>query len=148
MTFRSNVTFSFTLSLQVYAELFISAGNYVGFKRVAEPKAAGAFWNQFEDLGPGRVSRDADGNVDLNITGDAATDVTLDNPDFTVLSFRSNVVLRWEYLLGSTAFLVWQHGRSDFSNDGRFQFGSNVDDLFSANAQNVFLLKINYWISP
>lgn len=148
LTLRSNLTFSPTLSLQVYAEPFVSAGQYVGFKRVSEPKAAGPFLNQFEDLGPGRSARDTDGNVDLDITNDGMTDVTLGNPDFTFLSLRSNVVLRWEYLLGSTAFLVWQHGRSDFNDDGRFQFGSNIDDLFSAQAQNVFLLKINYWISP
>jgi hypothetical protein len=73
--------------------------------------------------------------------------VTLANPDFTVLSLRSNVVLRWEYSLGSTLFLVWQHGRSGFDPDGRFRLGSRVGDLFEAPATNVLMIKLNYWLS-
>jgi hypothetical protein len=57
------------------------------------------------------------------------------------------VVVRWEYLLGSTLFVVWQHGRSGFSRDGRFDFTGGLDDLFDAAADNTFLVKLNYWFS-
>ena len=147
MTFRSNLTFSPTLSLQVYAQPFVSSGDYVGFKQVADPRAD-RFADRFEELDGNQVSTDAQGNVALDVTGDGTTDVNLGNPDFTFLSFRSNVVLRWEYKLGSTIFFVWQHGRNGFSRDGSFRFGRNLGKLFEADAENVVLLKINYWLSP
>ena len=83
----------------------------------------------------------------IDVAGDGQPDVTLGNPDFTVLSFRSNVVLRWEYQLGSTIFLVWQHGRSGSDTDGRFRFGDRMGDLFRSPADNVLLVKVNYWLS-
>jgi hypothetical protein len=56
-------------------------------------------------------------------------------------------VLRWEYLPGSTLFLVWQHGRTHSLTDGSFRLGPRLDDLLSAPAANTLLLKINYWLS-
>lgn len=147
MTLRSNVTFSPTLSLQVYAQPFISSGDYQGYKRVIQPRAD-RFLDQFEPLDGDRVQVDADGNLAVDVTGDGTVDANLDNPDFTFLSFRSNVVLRWEYKLGSTIFVVWQHGRTGSSQDGRFQLARNVGNLFESAAENVLLFKINYWISP
>ena len=41
------------------------------------------------------------------MTADGST-FTLRNRDFNSLSFRSNVVLRWEWRPGSTLFVVWQ----------------------------------------
>jgi hypothetical protein len=38
MTFRGNVTFSPNLSLQLYAEPFVSSGDYQAFRRVADPR--------------------------------------------------------------------------------------------------------------
>ncbi|MFN0180787.1 MAG: DUF5916 domain-containing protein [Gemmatimonadales bacterium] len=146
MTVRSNITFSPTLSLQLYAQPFLSSGRYDGFQRVAAPRAD-RFADRFDRFGTDRAGRDAEGNVLLDLDGNGATDVTLANPDFTVLSLRSNVVLRWEYSLGSTLFLVWQHGRSGFDPDGRFRLGSRVGDLFEAPATNVLMIKLNYWLS-
>ena len=37
---------------------------------------------------------------------------TLRNRDFNTLSFRSNVVLRWEWRTGSTLYVVWQQDRA------------------------------------
>jgi hypothetical protein len=146
MTLRGNVTFSPTLSLQLYAQPFVSTGRYEGFKRVAAPRAE-PFLAQFEDFEGDRVI-DNDGEISLDFEADGTPEVELDNPNFTFLSFRSNLVLRWEYNLGSTIFLVWQHGRSEDNSEGRFNFGSSIGDLFSADAENVLLLKVNYWINP
>lgn len=146
MTVRSNVTFTPTLSLQLYAQPFISSGNYVGFKRVVDPRAD-RFADRFDRFDGDRAVRTASGDVSIDLEGDGQADVTLGNPDFTVLSFRSNVVLRWEYKLGSTLFLVWQHGRSGFDSDGRFEFGTRVGDIFRSPSENVLLVKLNYWLS-
>jgi len=145
MTLRSNVTFSPSLSLQVYAQPFVSSGSYEGFKRVSVPRAE-RFADRFDPFGEAAV-RGAEGEVMIDVDRDGASDLTLGNPDFTVLSLRSNVVLRWEYLLGSTLFLVWQHGRSDYLTDGRFRFGERVGDIFHSPSSNVLLIKLNYWLS-
>jgi hypothetical protein len=57
------------------------------------------------------------------------------------------VVLRWEYRPGSTAYLVWQQSRNDFSTDGRFRFGAATRNIFSNRPNNVFLVKVSYWHS-
>jgi hypothetical protein len=146
MTVRGNVTFSPTLSLQLYAQPFVSTGRYEGFKRVATAKVE-PFLAQFENFEGDQVIND-DGEISLDFDADGTAEVELDNPDFTFLSFRSNLVLRWEYNLGSTIFLVWQHGRSEDNTDRDFNLGSSFGKIFSAEAENVLLLKVNYWISP
>jgi len=146
MTLRSNVTFSPTLSLQVYAQPFVSSGSYGGFKRVVAPRAD-RFADRFDVFGQA-ASRGDEGEVRLDVDRDGASDLELGNPDFTVVSLRSNVVLRWEYVLGSTLFLVWQHGRSNAWPDGRFNVGDRVGDIFRAPSENLLLIKLNYWLSP
>ena len=70
------------------------------------------------------------------------------NPsDFTNLSLKSNVVLRWEYLPGSTIFLVWSQARQGARGDYQTTFWDNVSNTFSLPADNVVLLKISYWFS-
>lgn len=146
MTFRANLTFTPTLSLQVYAEPFVSAGAYDRYKRVDDPRSA-SFDDRFQVYTDDQLLVDPDGNTAVDLNGDGNADIDIGNPDFTVLSFRSNVVLRWEYLLGSTLFLVWQHGRSGFEDDGSFRLGSQLDELWHAPSTNTLLVKINYWLS-
>jgi Domain of unknown function (DUF5916)/Carbohydrate family 9 binding domain-like len=145
-TVRANVTFTPTLSLQVYAQPFVSAGQYVGYRRVVAPRAR-PFLAQFESFSSDQIFYD-DGSVSLDVTGDGTADIDLGNPNFTYLSLRSNVVLRWEYVLGSTVFVVWQHGRSESNNSGQFNLERNLSDLFAGDRRNEILVKINYWINP
>ena len=42
---------------------------------------------------------------------DGLASFTLKNSDFNIRSFRSNVVLRWEWRPGSILYLVWQQNR-------------------------------------
>jgi hypothetical protein len=146
MTFRGNVTFAPNLSVQLYAQPFVSSGDYAGFKQVADPRAA-RLADRFDEFGPDRlIVSGTDVAVDLDRDGTA--DIDLGSPDFSYLSFRSNLVLRWEYAPGSTLFVVWQHGRSHGTSDGRFRLGPSLSDLFSdAEARNTFLVKANYWFS-
>ncbi|MBI4428297.1 MAG: carbohydrate binding family 9 domain-containing protein [Ignavibacteriales bacterium] len=68
-------------------------------------------------------------------------------PEFNLLSFNSNVVLRWEYLPGSTMYLVWSQARS--GNDGGFltPFRESLSRTFGLPGENALLLKISYWLS-
>jgi hypothetical protein len=146
MTVRANVTFTPNLSLQVYAQPFVSAGRYSGYKRAADPGAA-RYADRWDLFGPDRLVIAADGEVGVDLDRDGTVDLSLGNPDFTYTSFRSNVVLRWEYRPGSTIFVVWQQDRSGLTADGRFTVGGASRDLVGTMPTNVFLVKVNYWLS-
>ena len=68
-----------------------------------------------------------------------------DDPDFSLLSFNANVVVRWEYRPGSTIFLVWSQVRDDFNEVPQFTFGRGMNELFDLGSKNVFMIKMNYW---
>ncbi len=76
------------------------------------------------------------------------------NPDnafswdqFNRLSFNSNVVLRWEYLPGSTIYFVWSHARDGDEGDFATPFSNSFSRTFALPSENVLLLKISYWLS-
>jgi hypothetical protein len=119
---RFNYTMTPTLSLQVYAEPFVSAGDYSNYKELADGRAA----NYEDRYKPYAYS----GNADFNIR-----------------SFRTTNVLRWEYRPGSSLFVVWQQGRSDYLDHGDFHFGRDFGGIFNAPANNVFLVKFSYWLN-
>jgi hypothetical protein len=105
-----------------------------------------------EDVGTIDAIRDQSGRVtsytiDPDGAGPAAP-FTQDNPDFNIRSLRGNAVLRWEYRPGSTLFLVWTRTSSDFAQGvGDFSFSRDTDALFGAKADNIFLIKVNYWLN-
>lgn len=68
-------------------------------------------------------------------------------PDFNNLVLNSNVVLRWEYLPGSTLYLVWSQARDGEGRDYRTSLGKDLGDLFTVPMSNILLLKISYWLS-
>ncbi|HJR62741.1 MAG TPA: DUF5916 domain-containing protein [Gemmatimonadaceae bacterium] len=144
-TARVSYTFSPNLSLQVYAQPFISSGAYGSFKRVAQPRAR-TFTDRFQTFGPNEVVRDAASEtVALDTDGNGTSDVTVDDPDFTSRELITNTVLRWEYRPGSTLFLVWSHGR-DEDGVSTFDLGRDTRRLFRADATNTLLVKFSYWL--
>ena len=78
--------------------------------------------------------------------------VSFDRPDFNFKQFRSTAVLRWEYLPGSTLFLVWSQSRTGSEGPGSFDFGRDFGRLLGLRhggvvpADNVFLIKLSYWL--
>jgi hypothetical protein len=126
LTERVNYTLTPNLSIQIYAEPFVSAGDYSRFKELANGRS--------RDYGL-RYSPYA---YDLDANG---------NPDFNVKSFRTTNVVRWEYKPGSTLFVVWQQARENDAVPGGFRFGRDVRDIFGVTPQNVFLVKLSYWLN-
>lgn len=122
VTTRVNYTITPTLSLQVYAQPFQSAGDYSHFKELANGRS-----KEYE----GRYRP-------FDYQG---------NPDFNVRSFRTTNVLRWEYRPGSAFFLVWQQGRDHFVPTGEFDFSRGFSDLFEAPSTNTFLIKFSRWMN-
>lgn len=123
LTTRFNYTITPTLSLQLYAEPFVSAGRYSNFKELVDGRAE-RYENRFSPY-------------------DYAS-----NPDFRYTSFRSTTVLRWEYRPGSTVFVVWQQGREEYlEGQGNFRFGRDFGHVFGTPACNTFLVKFAYWFN-
>lgn len=78
---------------------------------------------------------------------DSFTPYVYSQPDFNTLSLNSNVVLRWEYLPGSTVYLVWSQARHGDGGTFNTPFGDNISNTFSLPSTNVLLLKVSYWLS-
>jgi len=74
-------------------------------------------------------------------------DATPRDIDFNGQSFNTNIVLRWEYLPGSTMFLVWSQARNGGSANYYASLGDNLGDTFGIPPANVVLLKVSYWLS-
>lgn len=124
VTTRVNWTASPTLSLQVYAQPFVTGGEYSDWRAVDAPR-----------------ERDYDRRFrPFTQRGEPA--------GFNFKQFRSNTVLRWEYRPGSTLFLVWAQGRlQDGLDAGTFELRRDYRNLFSAHPDNTFLVKASYWFS-
>jgi hypothetical protein len=117
---RFNLTFSPRLSLETYAQPLISSGDY------GDPKQL-------------RAAR----TYDFVPFNDQAPDL-----DFNFRSLRGNAVLRWEWRAGSTMYFAWQQSRSDVAPFGDFSLGRDRRALFGASPDNIFLVKMNYWLNP
>lgn len=78
ITGRATYSFTRDMTLEAYLQPFVAVGDYMNIGRLARAKSF--------DFAP----------------------VTLaDDPDFNKKSVRGTVVLRWEYVRGSTLFAVW-----------------------------------------
>jgi hypothetical protein len=138
---RVNYTFSPSLSLQVFAQPFIASGNYGPVKEFAEP-------NEFDFLEYGKdVGAIVDGRVYPNGAGTTPS-FAVPRPDFNIGSLRGNAVMKWEWRPGSTMYLAWQQTRNDFRPVGEFAFGGDINRLFQTVPENVFLIKVSYWLNP
>jgi hypothetical protein len=126
LTGRVNYTMTPNLSLQLYAEPFVSGGQYAGFKELVDGRNPD-YLRRFSPF------------ID--------TDGAIGDPDFNVKSFRTTNVLRWEYKPGSTLFIVWQQARENDAVPGDFRFGRDLRDIFRSAPRNVFLVKLAYWLN-
>ncbi len=139
-TFRLNYAFSPDLTLEIYAEPFAASGRYYDFGELKKPESKELrYYGENGTI----ISGQEEGEYKV-VDGDESFEFTRN--DFNVLSFRSNVVLRWQYLPGSTIFLVWQQNRL---KNRRSRSPVGIGDMFgSAGAEgiNTFALKISYWL--
>jgi hypothetical protein len=154
---RLDVTLTPVLSLQLYLEPFLSVGQYRHLKELRAPKTY-----DFLEYGvdAGTISQNASGDFDIDPDGGgpAAPFQVLDrNLDFSQRSLIGNAVLRWEWRPGSTIYLVWQQRRVDRVSGhsagadpwvGNLDLSRDAGDMFGASADNIFMVKMNYWLNP
>jgi hypothetical protein len=137
---RLNWAFTPRLSLQTYIQPLISAGDYYGYKELARPRSY-----DFAPYDPAGITSIAGGDsLDLDGAGALAP---IRNPDFNIRSLRGNSVLRWEYMPGSTLYLVWTQDRSDNGRTSEFDPSRSFDRLVNARANNIFLAKVTYYFN-
>ncbi len=148
MQLRANYSFSPDLNLEFYAEPFAASGKFTRFGELPEAQSFdlreyGTDGTTIDEI----VELDEEGNsTRLYEVTDGAETFYLDDNDFNTISFRSNLVMRWELRPGSTLFVVWQRNLSDYASIGD---PVNVGDMFSslgAAGQNILALKLSYWL--
>ena len=86
---------------------------------------------------------EADNTYFIDEDLDGSSDYEIGNPDFSFVQFRSNLVVRWEYIPGSEVFLVWSQGVTG-SGDPTEHLFSNLDNqTLGQKKDNAFLIKGN-----
>jgi hypothetical protein len=138
--FRTELFLTPELSIQYYGSPYYSVGKYNDFSRVDQSKA----WNIDNRLG--RIDptyNPVDESYSYIHDGQV---YHFGNPDFSFMQFRSNLVFRWEYKLGSTLYVVWAHDRSGWEGT-HHPIGDIAGDLWGLKGNHVFMLKANFWFS-
>jgi hypothetical protein len=121
MQLRVNYTIKPDLTLDLYAEPFATSGRYSDFGELAAARSS--------------------------LTDPIAGALSTPPQDFNVQSFRTNVVLRWEWRPGSTFYAVWQQNRAASVNTpDRVSIGDMFRSV-SVPGDNVVALKASFWLS-
>lgn len=140
MEYRLGLTLKPDVNLDVYAEPFAASGHYYNYGELLTPGSR-------ERLKYGTNGTVLTVNPDgSRLVSTGGSSFTLRNRDFNTLSFRSNVVLRWEWRTGSTVYVVWQQDRAGTEILGsRVGVGDTFRSLTAPGA-NIFLVKTSFWI--
>lgn len=130
------------LSLQYWGQPFISRGLYSNFKHVNNASASN-FEDRFIEYAGTQVNLN-NGIYSVDEDRDGTSDFTFFQPDFSFVQWRSNLVLRWEYIAGSEIFLVWSQDVSQFGDIGDNLFQGLQSNIINTEPQNIFLIKVTY----
>ena len=143
MSLRVNYTINPNLTLQYWGQPFISRGRYSNFKYVSNPTAK-VFEDRITPLAGDQIQF-TDGTYSVDEDLDGVTDFSFGDPDFSFVQFRSNLVMRWEYIPGSEIFLVWSQDLSQSGDPNAGLLDELNNNLFGdIKATNIFLLKATY----
>ena len=105
LTLRQQVVLTPRLTLQAYAQLFTSYGRY------------GQFWEA--SARPGGIRSSDLRPRPRPVTGDPSDPfAAVGDPEFRTGALAVNAVVRWEYRLGSTLFLVYTRSQAEPEWDG------------------------------
>ena len=121
-----NFTATPNLSLQVYAQPFVSGGDYGPWMELADVRAQ-RFADRYQPYRGGA-----------------------DPGALLFKQMRSNTVVRWEYRPGSVLYFVWTQERGNYDealSTPQFDARDDYRNLFKLHPGNVFLIKGSYWLS-
>jgi hypothetical protein len=143
LTFRIDYNITNELSIQYYGSPFAATGRYNHFKHATDTRAP-VFDQRFNAFKESFFN----GNTWwLDVNDDQFYDYSVENPDFSFSQFRSNLVAKWEYKPGSSVYFVWSNERTRYLQPGNADFASTLGGLKAAFPNNLFLIKVNYWLN-
>jgi hypothetical protein len=120
---RLNYTFKPDMTLEFYGAPFVASGRYARIGELAAPRSRLLLPVDSSVVAPARL-------------------------DFNVRSFRSNLVLRWEWRAGSTLYAVWQQDRERAGDPLQRAAAGDIFRAFAAPGNHVIAIKTSFWISP
>ena len=139
--FRLNYAFTPNFTVEAYAEPFAASGRFYDFGELPAPRS-----RSLRTYGEAPGTSISKNDAGVSTVTDGATSFTIPQLDFNRLSFRSNLVLRWEWLPGSTAFLIWQQSRFNERKVGDLINPNDVWNSTQVAGDNFFVVKVSYWL--
>lgn len=139
ISIRATYMITPNLSVQYYGQPFGTSGHYSNFKFVTDGDAS-AYRDRFVTVPASPLNNNVY-HLDAGLNGSYA--YSLDNPGFNFGQYRSNLVLRWEYIPGSTFFLVWTQEKNGAFYESHPDHKDYSFD-FNQKTHNVFLMKFTY----
>jgi hypothetical protein len=123
LTLRATYTFTPKLSLQAYLQLFLDSVRYREFS-----------------------SYDGSERT-IRLSALRPAEAPLTDPDFEEASLNANVVLRYEYLPGSTLFLVYTRAQSGALAEELADREPSLSfrSLARSPSSDIILVKVSYW---
>ncbi|MBL7865888.1 MAG: hypothetical protein JNK10_13485, partial [Cyclobacteriaceae bacterium] len=145
-TFRVSVRLTYmitpNLSIQYWGQPFGTSGQYNNYKNITNSQAA-QYQDRFMMMPASWLTLNGD-EYQVDEGNKGSVDYSFAKPDFNFGQFRSNMVIRWEYIPGSTVFFVWtQEMNGAFYKPGDTGHTQYAFD-FNQQAHNVFLVKFTY----
>ena len=145
-TFSTSIRFNYTinpnLSIQYYAEPFVSTGNYSNFNYITDATAKDLY-DRFDIYDEDQIFLN-NGIYEIDENRDGNIDYSFDEPDFSYIQYRSNLVIRWEYIPGSEIFLVWSQGING-QGDPTGSIWKNIDqEIIQQRPDNTYLIKATF----
>jgi hypothetical protein len=144
VTARVNYNLSPDLTIQYYGQPFIYRAKYKNYGFVQDPLNAN-YDARFYQYGANEIKSE-DGVFQIDENQDGNVDYSFGQPDFNYIQFRSNLVMRWEYIPGSEFYLVWSQGvvPNAYAELDTPLLSSLLNNVFDKKAQNIFLAKVTY----
>jgi len=142
---RAQVFITPEMSLEYYGSPYLSIGDYTGFKKVTN-HGSREYTERFYTYNVGDIQVNEQENT-YYVTDPDQGGFNLVNPDFNFAQFRSNLVFRWEYKLGSVLYFVWSHEQAHDVRISRMDQGRNFSNLLGSPSGDVFMIKFNYWFT-
>lgn len=141
---RLNYYITPELSVQYYGQPFIFRALYKNFGYVKDPLHK-KYDQRFHPFTPEEISI-TDGVASVDENTDGLTDYQFSTPDLNYIQFRSNLVVRWEYVPGSELFLVWSQGTlpNAYGDLDTPIVESLFDHVFEERPHDIFLVKLSY----
>lgn len=143
LSLRINLNITPDMTIQYWGQPFFAAADYSAYKKISSPMAVN-YSDRYHEFTENEIismeniyyiDEDIDGNIDYSLA----------NPDFNFDEFLSNLVVRWEFVPGSTLYAVWSQTINAATPVGEFILRDNINTLFTEQKPyNVFLLKFSY----